>query len=95
MDNGFNHLLVEQEIEIQRKIEEAMQQERTYWQKKAKINWDKFRDLNSKFLQSKVNFRRRNNKIDSLYSSSEGWTSNPNDISLRFVNFFLKELPFN
>lgn len=86
IDHINNTELVSKERDIQQQIEQAMAQETIYWKTKTKISWDKFGDLNSKYFQEKVNYRRRHNKIDALFNQQLGWTSNPNDISQRLVN---------
>ena len=88
IENNPSSDLISMEHKIQSQLGIQLSNEASYWRNKTRINWIKFGDTNSKFFQASVNYRRKNNRIESIYDHSSGWKTDLEDIKNLFKQHF-------
>ena len=58
------------------------------WSLRARVNWLKDEDRNTRFFHSKASQRRRRNYIKGLFDSSGQWTTQPNQVVNTAINIY-------
>jgi hypothetical protein len=64
-----NATIIQQIQEIEKNLTDAMLQEEVWWAQRAKIQWLKYGDNNTKFFHFKASQRRKKNYIHSIYDN--------------------------
>ncbi|KAF7843157.1 ribonuclease H [Senna tora] len=72
-------------------LEKVLNQEEALWFQKARCQWIKDGDRNTRYYHTKAINRRKRNKIIMLRNNEGAWTENLEEIKAIIVNFF-KEL---
>lgn len=70
------------------KIELAWDREEKYWEHRARVNWLRAGDQNTKFFHSTTVHRRKRNKILKLLDEDGLWHDKEDDIAGIFLNFY-------
>ncbi|KAF7844787.1 ribonuclease H [Senna tora] len=89
-EKNFNPYLVDLEKRIFQELEEVLNQEETIWFQKARCQWIKDGDQNTKYYHTKAINRRRRNKILMLKNENGVWTEDLDEIKDNVVSFFKK-----
>ena len=58
------------------------------WSLRARVNWLKDEDRNTRFFHSKASQRRRRNYIKGLFDSSGQWTTQPDQVVNTAINIY-------
>ena len=69
-------------------IQKLMEMEGIRWRQRAKVDWLKFGDRNTKFFHSYANSRRKKNHIEWIKDGMGQWCSSSNEVGKAFVSFF-------
>ena len=76
MLSPFSMFLQEQDNKIREELMQCYASEETFWTQRAKANWLRLGDRNTKFFQTQVNMRKRSNTITKLQSDAGVWITN-------------------
>jgi hypothetical protein len=73
---------------LQKELENQLEQEDLKWKQRAKVNWLRQGDRNTKFYHTYANQCRRTNQITKIRDEAgENWES-MEDIQIAFINYF-------
>lgn len=78
----------EEAKQIQQELEFLLDQEDTKWKHRAKANWLRHGDRNTKFYHACANQRRKLNQILKIEDEAGASWESPNEIQVAFVNYF-------
>jgi hypothetical protein len=67
LQGAENSLATSQALELQKELQISLEQEDLKWRQRAKMDWFKFGDRNSKFFHACANQRRKANNIDHIH----------------------------
>ena len=73
---------------FQAKTDEIMEADELKWKQRAKEDWLKHRDKNSKFFHASVNQKRRGNKISSIINERGITCATLESVEEAFVSYF-------
>ncbi|KAL6190194.1 hypothetical protein ACLB2K_036592 [Fragaria x ananassa] len=90
MDNPTSNYLKQRDTQIRAELLGVWKQEEIFWAQKAKANWLKLGDRNTKFFQAQANIRRKMNHIAKLQDREGNWTTNEDEITNILVQDFKK-----
>jgi hypothetical protein len=77
-------------VELQKDLKILMEQEDLKWRQRAKMDWLKHGDRNSKFFHACTSQRRKVNKIDQIQDECGGLWKNQEGVGRAFENYFAK-----
>jgi hypothetical protein len=88
-DQGSEQTQSGEELQnLQKELENQLEQEDLKWKQRAKVNWLRHRDHNTKFYHTCANQRHRTNQITKIRDEAgENWES-MEDIQTAFINYF-------
>ncbi|KAK2663492.1 hypothetical protein Ddye_002066 [Dipteronia dyeriana] len=69
-------------------LDEALDYEERYWKQRAKMDWLKNVDRNSRFFHSKASARKTRNKIKGLLDDKEVWKESNEEIEMITGHYF-------
>ncbi|KAK3212709.1 hypothetical protein Dsin_017415 [Dipteronia sinensis] len=72
-------------------LDDALNLEERYWCQRARVEWLKSGERNTRFFHSKANARKARNKIIGLFDNNGRWWDTSNDIT-RIITEYLREL---
>ncbi|XP_071926048.1 uncharacterized protein [Coffea arabica] len=70
----------EQTAELKNQLKEAYKEEEKFWSQKARIEWLREGDKNTKYFQAFVRGRRTKNRIRNLQRDDGSWTGNEEEV---------------
>ncbi|KAK2650963.1 hypothetical protein Ddye_018452 [Dipteronia dyeriana] len=73
---------------LENQLDEALSTEEKYWQQRARVNWIRGGDRNSRFFHSKASRRRARNKIRGLTDVDGNWRDSREDMEKIISNYF-------
>ncbi|KAK9990436.1 hypothetical protein SO802_025421 [Lithocarpus litseifolius] len=73
---------------LENEVNMLMDREAKMWSQRAKVQWLKDRDRNSRFFHGKCSQRRRRNYIKGLFDGEGRWCTQPKKIVDTVVNFY-------
>ena len=73
---------------LEAEINTLLDKEEKMWSLRARVNWLKDEDRNTRFFHSKASQRRRRNYIKGLFDSSGQWTTQPNQVVNTAINIY-------
>lgn len=79
---------MEKRYVTKKEIKELWKQEEIYWGARAKVNWLKLGDRNSKYFHASTLKRRENNAIHSVKDSNGDWRNDKEGIMHAFNDYF-------
>lgn len=87
-DSDFSEEMVALAADIIGKIEKAWDEEEKYWEQRARVNWLKSGDQNTRFFHATTVQRRKRNKILKMKDADGAWLENEDDIAGAFMDFY-------
>ena len=81
-----SHRLQKLEKELIVEYNTILEQEEIMWHQRAKVEWLKYGDGNTKFFHLSTVIRRRKNTIQSLKDEQERWQEDPDTVRSIVVN---------
>ncbi|KAF7823297.1 ribonuclease H [Senna tora] len=91
IDRKYNPFLERLGRELEKELETVLNQEEALWFQKARCQWIRDGDRNTRYYHTKTISHRRRNKILMLKDNSGNWTEDLEEIKKITVNFY-KEL---
>lgn len=89
--NFLNSIYLKQkDSHIRDNLLDLWKQEEIFWAQKAKANWLKLGDRNTKFFQAQANIRKKVDCISKLQDSSGNWTNDEESIATILIQDFKK-----
>lgn len=86
MDSSMvNELMVNQ---AEKELDLLLIEEEAYWRNKAREDWLKCGDRNTKWFHSRANQRRKRNRIEGLLNDDNEWVSDCSEIGKLATNYF-------
>ena len=79
---------MEKICELTKRLKDAYKRKELYWCQKARINWLKEGDNNTKFFHASVEGRRKRNKISILEKNDGSWCSSKGEIEKEIDKYF-------
>jgi hypothetical protein len=79
---------VEKEIQVKADIHSFLEQEEVKWKQRAKENWMKFGDRNTKFFHARENQKNSRHRIDNILDQEGRQCSSQEEIEGTFINYF-------
>ena len=73
---------------LEAEINTLLDKEEKMWSLRARVNWLKDEDRNTRFFHSKASQRRHRNYIKGLFDSSGQWTTQPNQVVNTAINIY-------
>ncbi|KAH7841773.1 hypothetical protein Vadar_034198 [Vaccinium darrowii] len=74
--------------DLEKELGDAWIQEEAFWRQKSRADWMALGDRNTSFFHSKVNQRRKRNRITGIQRANGTWCEEPNGIAEEFVDYF-------
>ncbi|KAF7831683.1 reverse transcriptase [Senna tora] len=88
LEGEFNEEKAEAAKIIEKKMFESWEKEELYWAQRARINWLKAGDQNTKFFHSSTIRRRKKNKILKVKNLEGIWLENEEEIGENFTKYY-------
>lgn len=79
---------MEKRFKLKKEVKDLWKQEEMYWGMRAKINWLKWGDRNSKYFHAFTMKRREANFIYRIKDKHGNWIEDNEDIKQVFKNYF-------
>ncbi|KAG8502883.1 hypothetical protein CXB51_000604 [Gossypium anomalum] len=95
-DFSSSHHLNQVDLALRQELEIVLHHEELFWKQKARCEWLKFSDRNTKFFHTRTLLRRKNNRITAIRNSNGNWIYDPKDIEDEVNKFFqrlYREIP--
>lgn len=73
---------------LEAEINTLLDKEEKMWSLRARVNWLKDEDRNTRFFHSKASQRRRRNYIKRLFDLLGQWTTQPNQVVNTAINIY-------
>uniref|UniRef100_A0A803P8W5 Reverse transcriptase domain-containing protein n=1 Tax=Cannabis sativa TaxID=3483 RepID=A0A803P8W5_CANSA len=86
MDNSPDHTA--QVLDAEKILDDLLEKEELYWHQRARVDWIKSGDSNTKFFHSRAKARYKNNKIQSLISSDGRVLYSETDFATEAASYF-------
>nr|XP_027123998.1 uncharacterized protein LOC113740655 [Coffea arabica] len=75
-------------VSLKEQLKEAYKKKELYWHQKARLNWIKKGDKNTKFFHAQVKGRRRRNRMLNLQREDGSWTENEQELGEEVANYY-------
>ncbi|XP_027150159.1 uncharacterized protein LOC113750373 [Coffea eugenioides] len=75
-------------VDLKNQLKVAYKEEELFWHQKARINWIKEGDKNTKFFHAHVKGRRRRNRMLNLQREDGSWTENEQELGKEVADFY-------
>ena len=85
-DQGANH----EAKKIQMDIQGLLEKEELWWKQRAKEDWLKFGDRNTKYYHACVNSRRQRNWVETIVDENGVLWNTPEEVGEAFVHYYAK-----
>jgi len=85
LDQGFE---IEKESQLKAEFHSLLTQEEVKWKQRAKENWLKFGDKNTKFFHASANQKNKSHRIEKILDQEGRLCSNQEEIEEAFINYF-------
>lgn len=79
---------MEKRFKIKKEVKELWKQEEMYWGTRAKVNWLRWGDRNSKYFHATTMRRRETNTIHRVKDITGEWRNDNDEIKLAFKEYF-------
>lgn len=79
---------LQQRREVELKLDKVLEREEIMWCQRARINWLRYGDRNTKFFHNYAKQRGRTNKIVGILGEDNRWRTGAVEIGCEFVNYF-------
>ncbi|XP_061993561.1 uncharacterized protein LOC133711457 [Rosa rugosa] len=90
MMSPMSNYLQVQDLQVREELLVLYKDEELFWAQKAKANWLKLGDRNTRFFQAQVNIRKKSNLITRIQDSSVNWATADHDIADILIQDFKK-----
>lgn len=74
--------------QLREKINQMRRTEEEYWAQRSRVDWLRTGDSNSKFFHAVATTRKRNNRINGLYSEDGRWQNDEEGMSRVMIDYF-------
>lgn len=88
LDKGPNDFLQNLEVKLVKDYNLVLYQEELMWQQKARADWLKYGDANSKFYHSLVKGKQRRKKINTLKKDDNSWCFDQKELEDMVFQFY-------
>jgi hypothetical protein len=88
LQDGDGFLDLENIHTLQQEVNDLLEQEDLKWRQRAKENWLRHGDKNSKYFHACANQRRRTNQISRILDEDGRLCTTQDDIEQAFTNYF-------
>jgi hypothetical protein len=78
----------ERALGVRRELQASLEKENLLWKQRAKTEWLKGGDRNSRYFHACANARRRKNRIDCIVDEGGQQFTSPEEIKMAFCNYF-------
>ncbi|KAI9170484.1 hypothetical protein LWI28_028751 [Acer negundo] len=75
-------------VVLEERLNYALNIDERYWKQRARIDWLKSGDKNSRFFHSKASARKARNRIRGLHDKNGHWKDSKTDIERIVANYF-------
>ncbi|XP_052290178.1 uncharacterized protein LOC127899993 [Citrus sinensis] len=75
-------------FETRKRYNELLHSHETFWKQRAKSNWLREGDMNSRYFHAMASAQKKQNAIGKLRNSQGQWCTNPEDINEIITNYF-------
>ncbi|KAH1096692.1 hypothetical protein J1N35_013613 [Gossypium stocksii] len=89
-DYSGSYHLNQEDLALRQELENLLHHEKLLWRQKARCDWLKFGDRNTKYFHFRTMQRRNNNRIYTIWDSEGNWIFEPESIEEEANDFFQK-----
>jgi hypothetical protein len=80
---------VQRQKTVQKELEPLLEKSNLNWRQRAKVNWLRSGDRNTKYFHACANYWRKSNTIYAIFDVDGKHCSSEEEVQLAFVNYFV------